>query len=387
MKLPLNIDMAEATRLTRLGRLNEAMAVLSGNPLPDTGKETPMDVHGVIDMTPPSSGNDGVWTAAPSGTVPPRNTAPLDGLMERLNAHLPKGGFGSMGGHSAKLTIPDGASFETHTFANAAGQRPYKLYIPAAQKGEKLPLVVMLHGCTQSPEDFAAGTRMNELAEELGFIVAYPGQTQGANAQKCWNWFNSGDQQRDQGEASIIAGLTREVMQTHAIDPDRVFIAGLSAGGAAAAIMGASYPELFAAIGVHSGLACGAAKDMSSAFGAMSKGASGVRANGRLVPTIVFHGDGDTTVHAINGAQVINQARSQTKLRITPSHGTSAGGVRYSRTIETDDTGTPVLEHWVLHGAGHAWSGGSAAGSYTDPRGPDASREMIRFFLDQKRTG
>lgn len=381
MKLPLNINMAEATRLTQLGKLKEAMAVLSGNPLPEV--KTPEKADGVIDMTPPADGNS-VWTAASAGTVPPK---PLDGLMDRLNAHLPKGGFGSMGGHVAKLAIPDGASFESHVFANAAGQRPYKLYIPAGHKGERLPLVVMLHGCTQSPEDFAAGTRMNELAEELGFFVAYPGQTQGANAQKCWNWFNTGDQKRDQGEPAIIAGLTREIMQTHAVDPDRVFVAGLSAGGAAAAIMGASYPELFAAIGVHSGLACGAAKDMPSAFGAMSKGASGVRANGRLVPAIVFHGDGDTTVHAINGAQVINQARSRTKLRITASHGTSAGGIRYSRTIETDGTGTPVLEHWVLHGAGHAWSGGSAAGSYTDPRGPDASREMIRFFLDQKRAG
>lgn len=381
MNLPNQADMAEATRLTRLGKLKEAMAVLSGN-APETEKQTLTEADGVIEMTPPPNGK-GAWTAAAAETVPP---APLDGLMDRLNAHLPTGGFGPMGGHATKLATPAGASFETHTFANAAGQRPYKLYIPAAHKGRKLPLVVMLHGCTQSPDDFAAGTGMNDLAEEFGFVVAYPAQTQGANAQKCWNWFNTGDQQRDHGEPAIIAGLTHEIMRAHHIDSDRVFVAGLSAGGAAAAIMGASYPDLFAAIGVHSGLACGAAKDMPSAFGAMSKGARGVRANSRLVPAIVFHGDRDTTVHAINGAQVINQSRSRTKLRITASHGTSAGGIRYSRTIETDNTGTPVIEHWVLHGAGHAWSGGSAAGSYTDPRGPDASREMIRFFLDQKRT-
>jgi poly(hydroxyalkanoate) depolymerase family esterase len=380
MKLPTQKNMTEATRLTRLGKLKEAMAVLSGNPLSNAGAETTTD--GVIDMTPPSNGN-GAWTVNPSSKVPPRTGAPLDGLMEQLNAHLPKSGLGLSGQRTSKIAVPDGASFETHTFANAAGQRPYKLYIPAVHNGRQLPLVVMLHGCTQSPDDFAAGTRMNELAEELGFLVAYPGQTQGANAQKCWNWFNSGDQKRDQGEASIIAGLTREIISTHAVNPARVFIAGLSAGGAAAAIMGASYPDLYAAIGVHSGMACGAAKDMPSAFNAMSSGAAGVKANGKLLPTIVFHGDGDTTVNAINGAQVINQARSLTKLRVTASHGTSAGGIRYSRTIETDETGVPVLEHWVLHGAGHAWSGGSAAGSYTDPRGPDASREMIRFFLNR----
>jgi poly(hydroxyalkanoate) depolymerase family esterase len=246
----------------------------------------------------------------------------------------------------------------------------------------------MLHGCTQSPDDFAAGTRMNELAEEQIFLVAYPAQTQAANMSKCWNWFSAGDQQRDQGEPSIIAGLTQEVMQDFAVETGRVYIAGLSAGGAAAAIMGTTYPDLYAAIGVHSGLACGAASDMPSAFAAMKQGGSaakkGARRHGRsarTVPTIVFHGDRDTTVNPVNGDEVVDQAKASADLRTIVNRGESLGGMGYTCTIHSDASGRAMLEQWVLHGAGHAWSGGSSAGSYTEPRGPDASREMMRFFL------
>jgi poly(hydroxyalkanoate) depolymerase family esterase len=248
----------------------------------------------------------------------------------------------------------------------------------------------MLHGCTQSPDDFAAGTRMNALAEEHTCLVAYPAQAASANASKCWNWFRPSDQQRGQGEPSLIAGITREIMRDYSVDHERVYVAGLSAGAAAAAIMGMTYPDLYAAIGVHSGLACGAAGDLPSAFAAMRQGeAVAVRQSGdlrRMVPTIVFHGDRDTTVHPRNGDEVIAQSRATTSndLQTTVKHGRAAGGYAYSVTLHTDARGQTVLEHWVIHGAGHAWSGGSPAGSYTDPQGPDAAREMLRFFLEHR---
>jgi poly(hydroxyalkanoate) depolymerase family esterase len=241
----------------------------------------------------------------------------------------------------------------------------------------------MLHGCKQTPDDFAAGTRMNELAEEEGFLVAYPGQPFSANPLKCWNWFSAGDQLRDSGEPSLIAGITRQIMCEFAVDPTRVYIAGLSAGGATAAIMGSAYPDLYAAICVHSGLACGAAKDLASAFSAMRQGGSLLLGGARRpLPTIVFHGDRDNTVSPLNGDQVIVQSKAGMQLHLTISRGQSTGGISYTRTLQADGRGRPILEQWVLHGAGHAWSGGSPAGSYTDPRGPDASREMLRFFLE-----
>jgi len=308
----------------------------------------------------------------------------------RFFGHLrelsPADGLTGMTGRAGMDTWADSeGSFEEYSFANEAGTRTYKLYIPSQHRGEALPLVVMLHGCTQSPDDFAAGTRMNELAEEQRFLVAYPAQPQSANPSKCWNWFNEADQRRDHGEPSLIAGITCQIIRDFPIALGHVYVAGLSAGGATAAIMGATYPDLYAAIGVHSGLACGAARDVSSALIAMRQGGAldGNRAGkaGPSVPTIVFHGDGDRTVNPANGDQVIAQAKGQTNLRATVIRGKAPGGISYDRTIQADDAGRPILEQWVLHGAGHAWSGGSGAGSLTEPRGPDASREMVRFFL------
>ena len=274
-----------------------------------------------------------------------------------------------------------GGAFLARSFTNQAGTRPYKLYVPSGYTGAPVPLVVMLHGCTQSPDDFAAGTRMNEAAEAQTFLVAYPGQTSAANMQKCWNWFNPADQGRGGGEPALIAGITREIMAGYAVDPARVSIAGLSAGGAAAAIMGQAYPDLFAAIGVHSGLACGAARDMSSAMAAMRGGNAGRGAAGApLVPTIIFHGQSDHTVSVRNAEQVAAQAAADASLTTREETGQAPNGRAYTRTLFLDRGGKAVIEQWLVQGGGHAWFGGSESGSYTDPRGPDATSEMLRFF-------
>jgi poly(hydroxyalkanoate) depolymerase family esterase len=278
---------------------------------------------------------------------------------------------------------PRAGKFIASSFANAAGTRTYKLYVPSGYRGAPLPLVVMLHGCTQSPDDFAAGTRMNEAAEKHSFLVAYPAQASSANCSRCWNWFMPADQARGAGEPSIVAGLTRKIMVDYAIDPNRVYVAGLSAGAAAAAVLGATYPDLFAAVGIHSGLPTGVARDVGSALTAMRRGSkSGLRRPGQFVPTIVFHGDGDATVHPSNGAAIVAQT-AHAGLRAALQTGRVSGGRAYSRTTYSDATGAMRLENWVVHGAPHAWSGGSRSGSFTDPLGPDATSEMIRFFFSQ----
>jgi len=417
MKARPSIDMSEVMRLTRAGRLSEALAVLRGStsgPLDAVAPASSTDIarnapregdSSTTDLVPPTSPGGAPRARALSDSRPAarwpagilslatRHELPkaMRALVNRFDKPHPRP---RLDGLPASLRIQspnilqNGARFEERAFSNEAGGIGYKLYVPSGHRGEPAPLVVMLHGCTQSPDDFAAGTRMNELAEEQLFLVAYPGQTQAANPSKCWNWFRAGDQQRDQGEPSLIAGVTRQVIDDFRVDPRRVYIAGLSAGGAAAAIMGSAYPDLYAAVGVHSGLACGAARDMPSAFAAMRQGGApparakrGDRASRRAVPTIVFHGDGDNTVHPVNADQVIAQAKAERRLVVAVSRGKAPGGMDYTRMVQTDEGENPVLEQWVLHGAGHAWSGGSSAGTYTDPRGPDASREMLRFFL------
>lgn len=282
--------------------------------------------------------------------------------------------------------------FSRHTFANQAGQRSYKLYVPAGDTARPMPLVVMLHGCTQDADDFAAGTRMNQLADELGFAVVYPIQPRSANTSKCWNWFRPGDQEAGRGEPSILAGITREVMASHRIDPDRVYVAGLSAGGAMAAVMIERYPELFAAAGVHSGLPAGSAHDLPSALGAM-KGGTGIGASKRgtapparpVRPLIVFHGDADHTVNVVNAARLIAPYEQGASQRQTVRE-TARAGHAYTREVIAAPGGVDA-EYWLIHGAGHAWAGGASAGSYTDAKGPDASREMLRFFLAHPRRG
>ena len=289
------------------------------------------------------------------------------------------------------VPVPEGAAFLTQIFSCAAGSRDYKVYVPGHAHGRERPLLIMLHGCTQDPDDFALGTGMNLLAEEQGFIVAYPRQPATANHSACWNWFSLKDQMRDAGEPNIIAGITRAVMAEFYIDAKRVYVAGLSAGGAMALIMSATYPELYAATGVHSGLAYGSATDLPSAFAAMRGNSSPVAmarrktdprsASGR-VRTIVFHGESDQTVHPSNARLIVAEARTGVPGAAQETHhGRSAGGRAYTRTLIRDARGVLHVEHWTIQGLAHAWSGGRPEGSYTDPHGPDASREMLRFFL------
>lgn len=278
--------------------------------------------------------------------------------------------------------------FETHCFTHRAGTRSYKLYVPA-QTAESPPMLVMLHGCTQSPDDFATGTRMNELADVHGFVVLYPEQSTAANPSKCWSWFNPQDQRRDTGEPSLLAAMVRKVAQQHGVDGKRIFVAGLSAGAAMAVVLGETHPDLFAAVGVHSGLPFGSAHDVPSAMAAMKGGRGRIKPQPRgramhPVRTIVFHGDRDHTVRSSNGVEIVEQAAAaHPGCASGRVERIEAAGRTCSKTVYTDAAGRSCLESWVVHGAGHAWAGGNAAGSFTDASGPDASAEMVRFFLQR----
>jgi poly(hydroxyalkanoate) depolymerase family esterase len=281
--------------------------------------------------------------------------------------------------------------FITRAYTNGAASRNYKLYVPSVYAGEPMPLIVMLHGCKQDPDDFASGTRMNEWAERKGFMVAYPAQTARENGANCWNWFEPAQQLRDGSEPSAIAGIVDDIAASHRIAADRVFVAGLSAGGAMAAIAAVSYPEMFAGVAVHSGMPIGAAHDVASAFAAMKgrASASGHGVRGAAVPTIVFHGDADSTVVRSNGDAVVQLAlqayqQADAALQKREQPGAAAGGKRSTTTVYHDAAGRSVVEDWVVHDGAHAWFGGDPQGSFTDAGGPDASAEIVRFFLQPR---
>jgi len=383
--------MRTATQLTQSGRLNEATQAI----------QSALRGTAAVSAAP---GPVNPWADAGSYLLPGAamqmpSAWMLDGRASKVDAHKP-GALDSGGGQ-----------FISGTHTHAALTSHFKLYIPPGRAGKPMPLVVMLHGCTQDPDDFAAGTAMNERAREQGFFVLYPQQSPDVNPSRCWNWFDHKHQERGRGEPALIASLTQAVIQQHGIDARRVYIAGLSAGGAMAVIVAAAYPELFAAVGVHSGLPSGAASNVAEAFMVMKSGQVGIveRATGEPagavaksllqprtpIPTIVFHGDQDQTVHPRNGEQVIAaalvaagvqdaHARPSGSARV--EQGVSAQGRRYTRSTQHGDQGQALTEHWLVHGAGHAWSGGRASGSYTDASGPDATLEMLRFFFDHPKT-
>jgi poly(hydroxyalkanoate) depolymerase family esterase len=279
--------------------------------------------------------------------------------------------------------VKDDPRFTSRSFRNTAGSCSYKLYVPADYAERALALVVMLHGCTQDPDDFARGTRMNALADEFGLIVAYPQQQRSANAQGCWNWFDARHQRRGSGEPAVLAGLALQLAAEFTIERDRVFAAGLSAGGAMADVLSSTYPEVFAAVGVHSGLPHGAANNVMTAFGAMKgNGQPAVSKRQSRTRKIVFHGTADATVHSSNGEMVFASARSDQEALQELTSCFLVNGRQVTRTHLLPGKGTAIAEHWVIEGGGHAWSGGDCSGSFTDATGPDASREMIRFFLD-----
>ena len=363
--------MKNATALTRDGRLNEATLALQtalNRSAPDAGMES------------------GVYHT-------PSSTLSQFKQRHQQPGHQPTGQTG----------------FSSSEFNHAGLSIPYRLYIPPSHPARPMPLLLLLHGCTQDATDFATGTAMNGVADENGIAVLYPSQTASANANKCWNWFEPAHQKRGAGEPAALSAMTRKVISEHALDPRRVFVAGMSAGGAMAIVLGEQYPELFAAVGIHSGLPSGVASNVMQALSAMKGGSNPVISrrppsftegvadsiSNRVQPTIVFHGAQDQTVDDANARAIVSDCleraleagehiTSESRQPVAGMHAvtvTTHRGSAHRGSTDRSNTQRVICEYWHLHSAGHRWSGGNPAGTHTDASGPNASAEMVRFFL------
>lgn len=298
---------------------------------------------------------------------------------------------------------------QQYTYRDSVGSRPYFVYTPTNYRvGTVAPLVVMLHGCTQTALEFAVGTQMNSLADQYNFIVVYPQQESIYSQYRCWKWYDHANQSRDRGEPAIIASIVQAIEQSTSqwtIDRSRIYVAGISAGASMSVIMGATYPDIFAAIGVHSGLEYQAATSQNQVLRVSRRGGPDPIRQGkaaydamsnfaRIIPTIVFHGTNDYIVNPINGRQVVQQWMqtnffasnetyqadfnnpSSTRVDQVPA------GRSYTVFTWDDNDGYELQEYWKVEGMGHRWSGGKYGGSYTDSLGPDASLAMYTFFMN-----
>lgn len=360
--------MDEAAALTRAGRLAEATALI---------QQTLREAAPTAEPAAPAAQ---ATAADPRADVIDIEARVVDDAPAAPDAAAPP----------AKATgAPPPGSFTRGQHRGPTGERAYRLFRPhnPPADGRPPPLLVMLHGCTQTPEDFAAGTRMNALADARGWWVLYPAQSRAANRHACWNWFLPSEAQRAGGETSLLADMTSRTVAAHGLDPQRVYAAGLSAGAAMALALGATHPALIAAVGVHSGLAFGSAHDLPSALAAMHQTRPGLPLT-RPLRSIIFHGDQDSTVHPGNADEVLSQVLatgSHSALAVDPASverevWQAPGARRCTRSRYRGAQGRVDAELWLIHGAGHAWSGGSPSGSFTEASGPDASAEMLRFF-------
>jgi poly(hydroxyalkanoate) depolymerase family esterase len=352
----------EATRLMRSGQLTAATATLQralGGGLPGGG----LPGGGLPGGGLPGAGLGGTGLA---GGMPGLGGLPgMSGFA---------GGLGGATRPSSDATRSPGS-----VTRGAVGSLAYRVYVPTAPQ-RPAPMMVMLHGGTQDADAFAASTGMDEVAEREGIVVVYPEQSRSANAMGYWNWFRPGDQERDRGEPALIAAVTREVADAHDVDPGRIGVAGFSAGAAMAAVLAATHPDLFCGAGVHSGLPYRAARDVGSAFAAMSSPPSAV-ADAGPVPLIVVHGDADRTVAPGNADAVVRSAvgRAQGAQKERETGG-GDGGRSWTRERWSEPGGRVLAESWTVHGMGHDWSGGRAGASYADPAGPDVATAIAAFF-------